>query len=110
MAYGGAKMTRSSAAAVDNALQSLHPVVVSRSHKSNSGSGWTKPDHTILSENAEGSTTLMCIEDKNTSFGTSKWKALDERVVKGSVNGNSDEEKVWKQVIPLLRSLKGLIL
>jgi len=106
MAYGGANLTRSSVGALDDTLQSLHPAVVSRTHKGSSGSGSTKPDHTIVSENVEGTTTLMCIEDKNTSFSTSKWKDLEERVVKGSVDGISEEDKVWKQVIPLVHSLK----
>jgi hypothetical protein len=106
MAEGGATLTRSSAETLDDRLQSLHPTVVTRTHKGSSGSGSTKPDHTIASEHAGASMTLMCIEDKNTSFGTSKWEALEERVEEGSVDAISDEGKVWKQVIPLKHSLK----
>src|SRR5215471_13258275 len=41
MAHGGATLTRSSAEALDDALQSLYPTVVTRTHKGSSGSGST---------------------------------------------------------------------
>ena len=93
MADVGSTLGRKSAKDLDEDLQHLHPTAVSRKHRE--GSGFTKPDHTIIGGEEE---PLMSMEDKNTSFGVSKWETLEQRVGTGSVDGILDEDKVWRQV------------
>jgi hypothetical protein len=80
------------------------------SHSSTGGSGKahaTIPDHTIhvatipyhsIHASQENQLSVVCIEDKNTKIGESKWEALNNQVNKGHSNGQSDVERIWRQV------------
>jgi hypothetical protein len=113
MADGGSVLTKVAAESLDEELRELHPhVVTQRAHDmqgsgSGSGSNSTTPDHTILAEYEENTTNLMSIEDKNTAFGHTKWRDLDDLVGKGQIKGMADAPKVWRQVSQLLLLLSS---
>jgi hypothetical protein len=97
LADGGASLTGLMAEDLDRDLISLHPKITSRTHRG-SQSEATKPDHSIIGEHQGKITTLVCVEDKNTTFGNTKQMLLEDLVGTKVTSWETDAAKVWKQV------------